>query len=500
MNYSITPIIFRGTQYGSVKEAIESTGLSRYLIKKEAEYVNPEDKEKFQGTGRKPIIPDTMPTKEEVQNAYTGNVRKDGAKLGITEKVMDRLLDEYSIPRMSLSDAIICKSDQRDKPSKKELEESYKDATISDLLNYYNVRRSKLERWFQSYDIPVKSHAEVMKQKHEKRHDSIKPDSETLLKEYKRLTVYELAIQYGVSKYVITDWLREYGADVSRINSKEEKKLFEYCQSLDDSFIEGDRSLIAPLELDILSHKHKLAIEYCGIYWHSEGMGKTNKYHREKYLRCKELGYKLITVFESDNIDKVKSLIRTHVSANQRIFARNAVIRALDKNTTRDFHKAHHLSNSVGGSVYLGLYYGEQLVMAATFSKSRYNKKMTYECARMTSHSDYTVVGGASKIFKYFFNNYDVDSCVTYADLRFGEGKVYEHCGFTRQKDSGANYFYFKKGDGTLESRVKYQKHKLKKMLNNYDPSLTEYQNMVNNNYDRIWDCGNAVYLYEKET
>jgi hypothetical protein len=40
------------------------------------------------------------------------------------------------------------------------------------------------------------------------------------------------------------------------------------------------------------------------------------------------------------------------------------------------------------------------------------------------------VVGGFSKLFNFFIKNYDLDSCLTYADLRFGEGKVYEKSGF----------------------------------------------------------------------
>ena len=33
-------------------------------------------------------------------------------------------------------------------------------------------------------------------------------------------------------------------------------------------------------------------------------------------------------------------------------------------------------------------------------------------------------------------------------------------------------------------------------MLENYDPNLTEYENMLNNGYDKIYDCGNLIYLY----
>ena len=31
--------------------------------------------------------------------------------------------------------------------------------------------------------------------------------------------------------------------------------------------------------------------------------------------------------------------------------------------------------------------------------------------------------------------------------------------------------------------------------LRYYNPDITEYQNMLNNGYDRIWDCGNKKYI-----
>lgn len=497
MNYSITPIIFRGQQYNSVKDAIENTGLSRYLIKKEAAYANESDRKKFEGFGRKRQIIDNLPTRKAILDAYDGNIRDTAKVLGISEPVLKDLFDEYKIPRISLSDAIIAKSD-KNKPSKEELLKLYETSSIDDLLKHYHIGYGKLMRWFESYDIEVRPHGETAIIKHKQRHESIKPSFETLSAEYESKTIYELSLQYGVDKHVVSNWLVDYGIDVSKNKSRGEQELFEYCKSIDDSFIQNDRTLIGPLELDMVSHKHKLAIEYCGIYWHSETMGKTKSYHRNKYLKCKELGYTLLTVFETDDQNKVKALIRTKLNGNNRIYARKTVIREIDSKSANEFHRAHHLSNSVGGVVHTGLYYQDKLVMVGTFSKSRYNKRYEYECGRMTSHSEYTVTGGASKIFKYFFNKYDVTSCITYADLRFGNGNVYKYCGMERQKNTSPNYFYFNSNNFILESRVKYQKHKLKSILKDYDASLSEHDNMIKNGYHKVWDCGNAVYVYNK--
>jgi hypothetical protein len=43
---------------------------------------------------------------------------------------------------------------------------------------------------------------------------------------------------------------------------------------------------------------------------------------------------------------------------------------------------------------------------------------------------------------------------------------------------------------------INYQKHKLDKILSNFDPKLTEWENMQNAGYDRVWDCGNYVFSW----
>jgi hypothetical protein len=51
-----------------------------------------------------------------------------------------------------------------------------------------------------------------------------------------------------------------------------------------------------------------------------------------------------------------------------------------------------------------------------------------------------------------------------------------------------------------MESRNKFQKHKLIDKLEHFDPSISEYENMTNNGYYRIWDCGNNIYVYKRKT
>ncbi len=77
-----------------------------------------------------------------------------------------------------------------------------------------------------------------------------------------------------------------------------------------------DKKLIYPLELDIVIDELKLAIEFNGIYWHSENhFSKSNieNYHYNKMLKCNEKGYRLIQIWEDDwdnNNEQIKNRLK----------------------------------------------------------------------------------------------------------------------------------------------------------------------------------------------
>ena len=66
------------------------------------------------------------------------------------------------------------------------------------------------------------------------------------------------------------------------------------------------------------------------------------------------------------------------------------------------------------------------------------------------------------------------------------------------KKSSNPGYKYFR--ENGLESRMKYQKHKLPKLLETFNPDLTEWENMKVNGFDRIWDCGNLVFKFNDKS
>ena len=290
------------------------------------------------------------------------------------------------------------------------------------------------------------------------------------------------------------------------IKSKEENNIVAFCNKFTNIVMSNSRQIIPPLELDIYIPNHKLAIEYNGLYWHSFCSTDTElpNYHLYKTEKCYKQGIQLLHIFENEWINPTKqeiwkSIIRNILKVSTSIYARKCEIRTVISAEKDMFLIQNHLQGKCPSSINLGLYYKNELVSLMTFGKSRYSKKYDWELLRFCNKIGFTVVGGASRLFKYFIKNNNIVNIVSYADKRRSNGNLYKQLEFKHIHDSNPNYYYFRSGDITLYSRIQFQKHKLKDKLKEFDPNLTETENMYNNGYRKIFDCGNQVWVYKNK-
>lgn len=276
--------------------------------------------------------------------------------------------------------------------------------------------------------------------------------------------------------------------------SKYENELFEWIQSLKiKNIIQRDRRLVKPYEIDLYLPDYKLAIEFNGLYWHSESQGKGVNYHLNKTLECEKQGIQLIHIFEDEWLNKqdiVKSVIKGKLGLNKKLYARKCVVKEVDNR--KEFLEENHLQGFVNSKINIGLYHQSELVSILTFGKSRYDKQYDWELLRFANKLDISVVGGFAKMLRYFKSNYS-GSIITYSDKRYFNGSIYKDNGFEKLKSTTPNYYYTDKR--SRYSRIQFQKHKLEEQLEIYDPNLTEWQNMQLNGYDRIWDCGHYRFI-----
>lgn len=261
----------------------------------------------------------------------------------------------------------------------------------------------------------------------------------------------------------------------------------------------NNRGIIDPLEIDIFIPSHNIAIECNGIYWHTESNGKSKNYHKLKYKQCRSKNIQLIQIWESEWNNKqniVKSIIANKLGKyNNKIYARKCTIKKIVcKHTKADFLNNNHLQGNDNSQISYGLLYNNELVAIMTFGhrkivKGNYNE---WEMIRFCTKQNCIVIGGASKLLKHFIHIHAPKNIITYADLRYSQGDLYNQIGFNFIHESAPGYWYVVKGQ--LKHRSGFMKHRLSKILKNYDENLSEYQNMLNNGFDRIWDCGHAVF------
>jgi hypothetical protein len=299
------------------------------------------------------------------------------------------------------------------------------------------------------------------------------------------------------------------------------KEIKYFIQQLDNNTEILTNVDINGYKIDIVLPEYKLAIRYLPLVLNSQGWSSYPPLHIPEMDRninynytkaCQDNGYQLLTIFENEWVYPEKQSIWKSVIMNKmhknpvKIAARKCQLIEMNSSTNkriRQFFNENHLQGSVAtGSIKFALFYEGEMVSVMTFGLSRFHKEKVYELIRFANKKGISVMGGASKLLKAFERKYKPPRLVSYANARWSDGGLYRNLGFKDKNYSEPNYFYFKKGDiSKLQSRNVYQKHKLHKVLENFDPKKTEQINMFEHDFRRVFDCGNYVFekLYAKE-
>lgn len=281
--------------------------------------------------------------------------------------------------------------------------------------------------------------------------------------------------------------------------SKGEKELSDFIRSLGIDIELKNRTLIQPLELDIIIPSKKIAIEYNGLYYHGIKKGNIDKkYHLNKLSECNKIGYRLITVFEDEwetKRDIVERRLR-HILTNEKgIFARKCYVTEISPRIAKEFIDKYHIQGYTTCTVKIGAYYNHQLVAVMTFakgsvSKGAKNEDGIWELSRFCVSC--SVTGIAGKLLSHFERNYKPIKIYSYADRRWSNGNVYEKIGFTFNSFTLPNYWYFKDNKKRLH-RFNFRKDRIKHLATK--DNMTEWHIMQEQGYDKIYDCGNIKYI-----
>lgn len=324
-------------------------------------------------------------------------------------------------------------------------------------------------------------------------------NSKQLLSElYLSKTVKELALDLKVN----------YTTVLNRLLSMDIKNPVEYSpEIIIKNFLDNanifyefkNRSIIKPYELDFYLPEYQLAIEHCGLYWHSS-IFKDSDYHIQKYNLCNKKGVRLITIFEDELVYKreiVLSTLRSILGKTlEKIYARKCNILIQKTKDIRHFIDNNHLQGSVDtASIHVCLEYKKEIIAVMSFRKT---KELEYELVRYCTLNNSSVVGGASKCFSYFLKEYKSRTIVSFSDNRWFTGNMYIKLGFLDKTLRNSPDYYYIDGLHRIH-KFNMRKIKLQKRFNIEDiGSKTELQITTDLNIPRIYDCGKKKWVWER--
>lgn len=277
--------------------------------------------------------------------------------------------------------------------------------------------------------------------------------------------------------------------------SIKEKELLEFISGVySGDIVENYRD---GFEIDIYLPEIKMGIEFNGLYWHSEKFRDKN-YHLAKKIHFEERGIRVFNVWEDDwetRCEIVKSQIKNLLGRTERkLFARKCrVMEMRGAREVRDFLDRNHIQGYAKSVVKLGLYCGAELVAVMLFDDSEGRSRMKsgeWNLARFCSRANTGVVGGASKMLDYFVRGWKPKRIISYADMDWSSGQLYERIGFSMAGILKPDYKYLFQG-----KRINKQRYTKKRMsaicghTGGTESEMAESLGLL-----KVYNCGKIKY------
>ena len=329
------------------------------------------------------------------------------------------------------------------------------------------------------------------------------------------VTLIDYKMKYGYNSTVSKTTSNMLSELVTKVNEEKVatkddfvcKAELEIRKFLDENNIKysfNNRKILHGQELDIYIPSYNIAIEYNGLFWHTERYGKDSKYHLNKLENCNKQGIKLIQIFE-DEYTNSKELVYSKLmhllkldSKYRKIAGRKCTVKVISYQEAAFFLDKNHIQGSTKSSVYLGAIHYDELVGVMTFKKCDNDNNWMLD--RFASLNGYICQGIGGKLFKYFIRNYNYKTIISFADRRWtlsDKNNLYCNLGFKLDKVLAPEYRYYN------AKAAKYQRfHKFnfrKQILHKkygFPLTMTELEMARGLGYERIWDCGLFRYVY----
>ena len=300
--------------------------------------------------------------------------------------------------------------------------------------------------------------------------------------------------KYGVPHYCMTDVCKaSNGHTISKTNRRFAELLRHKGYDIQLDSIVLDR-----LSYDIIIKSTNILIEINPTYTHNSYGNHWNKqglrhdYHLMKSKIAEKHGFRCIHVFDWDDWNKVINLFLYDLV----IDCKHCTVKLISENDASEFETVHSLDgNCDQQSIYLGLYQDSLLIQVMVFGNSSPDKDYQWELLRLCTKSGYQVIGGFSKLFKYFIDNYSPQSIISYCDRSKFTGEVYETLGMKLHHMTEPAKIW-SKGVKKVTDNLLRQRGFDQLFNTNYGKGTSNEKLMLEHGWLPVYDCGQAVYTW----
>ena len=187
-----------------------------------------------------------------------------------------------------------------------------------------------------------------------------------------------------------------------------------------------------------------------------------------------------------------------------KLFARKLNLMEVNSKDASIFLEENHRQGKAGSRIRLGLYNNDELVSLMTFGKMRHTvgrqNEAEWELIRFCNKLSTSVVGGASKLFRYFISTYRPQSILSFSDRAHTKGNLYRILGFHNIRTGDPSYVWVNTDDDKAYHRMNAQKRNIQKFLHDYDidMSKSEKQIMEEHNFCQVFDSGTATWVWRR--
>lgn len=255
--------------------------------------------------------------------------------------------------------------------------------------------------------------------------------------------------------------------------SKAEKEIYNFCNQYYNNIIKGDRKILNGKEIDTLILEINLGIEFDGLYYHSDAVGKDKHYHIDKTNLAKTKGIQLIHIFEDEWMNKqdiVESILLEKMNKSPIILnGDECVVKEVEYDIAQDFMFDNNLEGEIDG-----LYSDDELISIMIFQEIIHD--IEYELCDYCNKKNTTVKNGFLKMLNYFINSHDPQYIIACPDIRYENDIMYIKNNFKNMGSTIPSCFY----------------------VNNTERLLKIYDDSKKHN--KIWDCGKLVLEWKPDT